>query len=85
MACLHFLQQVCTGSFEERVLNESCVDDVDQCEDWARKGECDRNPGYMRSICRKSCYVCEQYVKVPSCLEFLRSIYTMCAKPSTTQ
>eukprot|EP00892_Ulva_mutabilis_P000610 jgi/Ulvmu1/1054/UM105_0012.1 len=51
------------GAFDERVFNHACVNDQDECEDWARKGECDRNPEFMRSACRMSCYVCEQYVK----------------------
>lgn len=27
------------------------------CESWARRGECDSNPGYMHIFCPKSCSV----------------------------
>lgn len=26
-----------------------------KCRDWAREGECDRNPGYMLAECAASC------------------------------
>lgn len=53
-----------SGGFDDRVLNDACFDDAEGCPDWARKGECERNPEFMRASCRKSCYVCEAYVKV---------------------
>ena len=28
------------------------------CPSWARRGECQRNPGYMLVYCKKSCRVC---------------------------
>jgi len=35
-----------------------CQDENDRCADWANVGECDANPGYMRSSCRRSCFQC---------------------------
>jgi len=32
-----------------------CVDANEMCFGWASKGECFANPGYMMSVCRKSC------------------------------
>lgn len=32
------------------------VDATDKCEEWARVGECDSNPRYMRTNCKKSCH-----------------------------
>ena len=37
----------------------ACVDKNDGCEDWAANGECEKNPGYMRPECAKSCGLCE--------------------------
>jgi len=39
------------GSFD-------CRDSNSMCERWAAAGECDRNPGYMRLSCKRSCGVC---------------------------
>jgi predicted 2-oxoglutarate/Fe(II)-dependent dioxygenase YbiX len=36
-----------------------CRDDSRDCITWARDGECDKNPGYMHTACRKSCNTCE--------------------------
>ncbi|GAB4814205.1 hypothetical protein N2152v2_001251 [Parachlorella kessleri] len=47
------------------VLPEECVDREEACEDWARKGECERNPNFMRGdafslgACRAACEVCK--------------------------
>uniref|UniRef100_A0A061S0K5 procollagen-proline 4-dioxygenase n=1 Tax=Tetraselmis sp. GSL018 TaxID=582737 RepID=A0A061S0K5_9CHLO len=35
-----------------------CFDTEFMCPEWAEKGECDANPGYMKLECRKSCGVC---------------------------
>ena len=36
-----------------------CVDTGRYCADWTRKGECTRNPAYMKIGCRKSCGYCK--------------------------
>ena len=36
----------------------SCRDDHEQCHFWATSGECDDNPNYMLTFCKKSCRVC---------------------------
>ena len=35
-----------------------CVDVGQYCHDWAAKGECTNNPGYMLVSCKKSCNNC---------------------------
>jgi prolyl 4-hydroxylase len=35
-----------------------CTDANDRCEEWAAWGECEKNPGYMLSACRKACGKC---------------------------
>lgn len=35
-----------------------CTDDHYQCSEWAGMGECDANPNYMLTSCRRSCVVC---------------------------
>ena len=38
----------------------SCLDRSGwECEDWMAKGECERNPGFMKDECPKSCGLCE--------------------------
>lgn len=37
---------------------DECVDENAGCANWASSGECDRNPGFMRSACAKSCKSC---------------------------
>jgi hypothetical protein len=33
--------------------------DDKECESWAASGECDRNPGFMKHDCRRSCNACD--------------------------
>ena len=35
-----------------------CVDADRNCPSWAKKGECDTNPGFMRLSCARSCDAC---------------------------
>lgn len=37
-----------------------CIDADDNCFTWAAAGECEKNPGYMRAYCRKSCKACTE-------------------------
>ena len=38
----------------------SCANENDQmCRLWARKGECEENPGYMKTACAESCFACQ--------------------------
>lgn len=39
-------------------VTEHCKDFNNKCEYWASIGECNRNPGYMRVYCKRSCQVC---------------------------
>merc|ERR1712168_335464 len=38
----------------------TCADNNKFCADWAKKGQCQSNPGYMKLFCRKSCQLCEK-------------------------
>ena len=49
--CLHVL------SF----LLIDCRDNDYRCSSWARIGECQRNPRYMRLNCKRSCGLCGNY------------------------
>ena len=44
------------GDKKKEDLN--CVDEDRRCEFWAREGECQKNPNYMLTGCRKSCNSC---------------------------
>ena len=44
--------------------NPTCLDDDVACDDWQRKGECERNPGFMRATCGLSCGFCSSKIKV---------------------
>lgn len=55
----------CTNNYddakeiEDNINNdEDCIDENDNCKQWAAMGECDANPGYMQVRCRRSCKVC---------------------------
>lgn len=39
-------------------FTENCKDLNKRCDYWARIGECNRNSGYMRIFCKKSCHLC---------------------------
>lgn len=38
-----------------------CRDNDYRCSSWARRGECQRNPRYMRLNCKRSCRLCGNY------------------------
>ena len=40
-------------------LARACSDTGEHCTDWASKGECGTNPGYMKHFCKLSCKICE--------------------------
>ncbi|XP_035204705.1 zinc metalloproteinase nas-13-like [Stegodyphus dumicola] len=39
---------------------ETCVDSNSQCRGWAERGECEKNPTWMLTNCRKSCNQCRR-------------------------
>lgn len=46
------------------VTTSSCEDSNKvQCPLWAKNGECEKNPAWMKVNCRKSCKVCSKYLK----------------------
>mmetsp|Transcript_15164 Transcript_15164/g.20926 ORF Transcript_15164/g.20926 Transcript_15164/m.20926 type:complete len:271 (-) Transcript_15164:57-869(-) len=44
--------------YSEKSLPGGCKDDSDFCADWASKGECTKNSGYMEVSCAVSCKKC---------------------------
>ena len=58
----------CTAGEVDRSLFEDddeaggCNDKHEHCADWAAKGECSANPGFMLSSCAKSCKQCSEVV-----------------------
>jgi prolyl 4-hydroxylase len=46
------------GPFQPQGLAKGCTDSDEKCEEWAVLGECEKNPAYMLSNCRKSCDAC---------------------------
>lgn len=45
-------------------LEEICRDENGSCGSWASSGECERNPSFMLSECRRSCRHCGESAKV---------------------
>ena len=43
----------------EGTLPDPCIDLHEKCPQWAAKGECTSNPGYMLETCEKSCGGCQ--------------------------
>jgi len=43
-----------------------CTDDNQNCEHWANIGECEANPSWMLTNCRKSCGVCPNPTQAPT-------------------
>jgi hypothetical protein len=39
-------------------LRIACIDTEEDCSEWAKKGECPKNPQFMLINCRKSCDSC---------------------------
>ena len=46
------------AEFVEDGDGKPCMDDHYQCSEWAGMGECDANPGYMLTNCKRACVVC---------------------------
>lgn len=49
------------------VTPSSCEDNSAhkvQCPLWAKNGECQKNPAFMKVKCRKSCNVCGKYRRI---------------------
>ena len=45
-------------AFVEEGNGNPCMDDNYMCSEWAGMGECNANPAYMLSNCRRACVVC---------------------------
>lgn len=44
---------------------EPCNDTHEFCGDWASKGECGKNPGYMKIVCKSACNQCKAAPQQP--------------------
>ena len=42
----------------KRGSTPGCVDEDDNCAQWAAMGECTKNPAFMESSCKASCNAC---------------------------
>uniref|UniRef100_A0A8J9TAN3 ShKT domain-containing protein n=1 Tax=Phaeodactylum tricornutum TaxID=2850 RepID=A0A8J9TAN3_PHATR len=49
---------VCFSDRPVDALVYQCADSEALCPDWAKAGECQKNPGYMQLECRHSCDTC---------------------------
>merc|ERR1712168_1205139 len=49
---------LCIFTFHYPGADAVCSDLNRHCADWARKGECTKNPGYMKVYCKRSCGLC---------------------------
>lgn len=45
-------------STSHRLAHQVCRDDNETCAEWAGRGECAANPGYMLEKCKQSCAAC---------------------------
>ena len=55
----HHLSTFGYGSEYQRAKWGECVNADKRCAKWALAGECENNPGYMLTSCRKACHKCE--------------------------
>jgi ShK domain-like len=39
-------------------ISINCQNEYEECEDWARSGECKKNPTFMLLRCSKACQMC---------------------------
>ena len=46
------------GADAQKAAWGACVDADTRCEQWAAKGECQKNAKYMLTSCRKACKTC---------------------------
>lgn len=46
------------GAEYQRAKWGECLDVDKRCVKWAALGECEKNPGYMLTSCRKACHKC---------------------------
>lgn len=46
------------GNSESEQDHKQCVDSQEECQAWAREGECENNPAFMWEACPKSCERC---------------------------
>jgi len=62
-----------TGSSTTTTANldeAECADEQRACDRWAREGECEENPSYMKRLCRLSCGECTPRPGAPRVIEW---------------
>lgn len=68
-------------------IGNLCEDNHKDCQYWSNAGECNKNPSYMLTVCRKSCNVCSYSTSstTPSTTTPYGGIWKggYCADPST--
>lgn len=45
---------------DDDIYDDDCKDKHPNCQYWADEDQCDENPGFMLSDCRRACRVCER-------------------------
>lgn len=55
------------ASGQAATSGQPCTDQNADCWNWARNGECDKNPGYMLIQCAASCGSCDQLDPTKRC------------------
>lgn len=67
----------------ENYDDTECADEKVECVRWAKEGECDQNPSYMRRLCRVSCGECTLPAGAPRVVEWAtgcRDLSPMCSR-----
>ena len=52
----HALNAICTSCNQHRLC---CRDEYEECPSWESIGDCNKNPEFMKTRCRKSCKICQ--------------------------
>ncbi|ROT79569.1 putative zinc metalloproteinase [Penaeus vannamei] len=55
---IHPMSMMCRKACNLCGAGGSCSNKNQHCQDWAKKGECQRNAAYMRQSCSKACGLC---------------------------
>ena len=60
MALLHlFYTSLDSSICGEFCFADTCTNDDADCDNWASVGECDANPDWMGSNCKRACHQCD--------------------------
>ena len=57
--CAHPMPDACPA-WKRPLAQGACEDTQDRCPEWAKMGECEKNPGFMSGGCPRSCGGCDK-------------------------